>query len=59
MKGIKQAEPELRDGFTLMFFLRAGFGVVILVKALKGAVSLNVAVHKSSPKLTIRKWPFL
>ena len=27
------AEPELRDGFTLMFFLWAGFGVVLMVKA--------------------------
>ena len=36
MKGIKQAEPGLRDDFTLMFFRWAGFGVVILVKALQG-----------------------
>jgi len=30
------AEPKLRDGFTLMFFLWAGFGVVLMVKAMKG-----------------------
>ena len=36
MKGIKQAEPGLRDDFTLMFFRWAGYGVVILVKASKG-----------------------
>ena len=36
MKDIKQAKPELRDDFTLMFFLWAAYGVVIMVKALQG-----------------------
>jgi hypothetical protein len=29
------SHPEFRDGFTLMFFLWAAFGVVIAVKAAK------------------------
>ena len=30
------AEPELRDGFTLMFFIWAVLGVVLIVKGVRG-----------------------
>ena len=30
------AKPDLRDGFTLMFFLWAALGVVLVVKGVRG-----------------------